>query len=400
MPKLGTVLFRMGVILPPNTTISSKAPVCELYRAGSPLVPDTLTSDQANACFIPSPPQIIPGTQAIDFGSRFVETGKIFQFIFWIRASVPLINAPLIGYVKSDRFGWMQPGTIINTNQDAYPAPSAGKIVYEVWGNFLRKEFRTARFDGTGDRLIDSGQAGFQYWPKWMPDERIVFGRKDQHMMGPGRPWLMKADGTSKSLLFASGPLSASTADVGTPRISRDGAWWVLVARTASSHTFDVWTARSDGTEQTPRTKDANIDWGPVWCGPDLYAFIANTVNGVQICKLSLDQSYFELWDLSTDWRRTNLASHPSHDVLAFTAEASLGGHREVHLWDRFGGERRLCDGFSPTYSKDGQWIFFLRRTNISSNNWRISLYRIDLSGKRETEVIAKDMVSADCSLQ
>ena len=121
------------------------------------------------------------------------------------------------------------------------------------------REIFVMNADGTAQlNLTESG--GLDADPDWSPDgSRLLF--VSAHT-GPTSVWSMNADGTDPVDITGSGNFDAD------PAWSPDGNHIVFTREITGGLTFNLWTARADGTAQLPITgavstqRNSFADWG------------------------------------------------------------------------------------------------------------------------------------------
>jgi hypothetical protein len=389
-PPVGNVPTINGVFLPANVSLlTQSSPQCLLQNTSG--TQTDVTTDPAADCRL-SRPALQNG--ALSLGDRPIPSFRIFIITFMVVANAPVSGQKIRGYVGS-QYGDLVPEVTLRTASQPAPPPNAGRIAYKAYPFFpVVESIETMRFDGTDvRRLVSSDLTNDMHVgnPVWSPDgSRLIF---DSYRPLPGAPtsyavhsYVMNSDGTNQQRLIQSGPLSTMTCMA--PRLSSDGALMVLSASSPGLTTqfpgpfWSMWTMNSDGTGQVQHTDEANALY-PVWIGPRALACI---VEHRDILTMNTDESDVSRFNLNSDWIRSDLASHRSHNILAFTAKR-VGNFddEEIHLWDRSAGERSIGKGRYPTFSPDGLWVAYSKRTIQPNGTPIVELFRKDLSGERET---------------
>lgn len=389
-PPVGYVPTVNGVDLPANVSLvqNTTSPTCFL-RNTTNNTESEVTLDTAADCTIAHPPL---QNGALSLGNRSIPAFRIFTFNFQAVANAPVAGQVIKGFVGS-QYGNLSPQVSFRTATQAAPPPTAGRIAYRSFpagpGYPLTEAIETMRFDGTDvRRLVSSDMTNDMHVgnPVWSPDgSKIMF---NSYRPLPGAPtsyashsFVMNAsNGANQQRLISTGPLAATVCTV--PRLSPDGALMVMSALTQQF--WCMWTMNANGTGQVQHTEGANC-LDPVWIGP---RSIAAIVDHRDIVTMDSDESNFFRHTLGGQFIRSDLASHPAHRILAFTAKSTSDlDDDEIHLWDSGVGERSIGKGRYPTFSPDGLWVAYSKRTVQPNGTQIVQLFRKDLSGQRETMI-------------
>ncbi len=134
----------------------------------------------------------------------------------------------------------------------------------------------------------------------------------------------------------------------------------------------DLWTAKTDGSDLQPLTRDAFVERRPLWVAPDIVAFESN--RGGQM----------DLWQLSTTTKRaTQLTSSLMVEVPTGASSDGTVAFQQldnsVNLWHlglKSGTTRQLTgDALSdywPTASADGTRVAFQRARPTPAEGWEL----------------------------
>jgi Tol biopolymer transport system component len=169
-------------------------------------------------------------------------------------------NSPVDGdeiYVMDADGGGQRPVTrTLHSIDDAWPswAPDGKRLV------FARETPRdsaiyTVNVDGTGLRRLTRDKQALDTQPNWSPDGKQIVYESDLFML-PGQIFVMRADGTDRRQL-TDPTVGASS----RPSWSSDGKRIVFMA-SRGRHT-DIWTMRTDGTQQQQLTRSRGFDGFP-----------------------------------------------------------------------------------------------------------------------------------------
>ncbi len=128
-----------------------------------------------------------------------------------------------------------------------------------------------ASADGTG-KPVTLSTADFAWDPAWSADSRTVAWHEwDLAAMSWQRSRIVRRDADCVGdIVVVDGATDSEAIAVGQPRYSPDGAWLAWVSD--RSGWWNVWVARSDGTDPRPLLDEANDHASPAW-GPGQRSF-------------------------------------------------------------------------------------------------------------------------------
>ncbi|HLJ48250.1 MAG TPA: protein kinase [Bryobacteraceae bacterium] len=234
-------------------------------------------------------------------------------------------------------------------------------------------------------RLADAG-----YNPSWSPDgTQVVYAEESV-----ARP--EDRSGRSSHLWtvdIASGRKRQLTKEDGVqPQWSPNGrhiAYWSIDL----DGDRDIWTVAADGGQPVRITKDAFLDWDPVWSADGMFIyFCSNRGGSMGIWRVPIKESSGEAEGAPEPVRAPG--SYPAHlsfsrdgSRLAYVQQATTGSLRTV----RFDPVRpailsepkeiiRSADGVSrPALSPDGQWLAY----NTTEQDESLFVVGVDGNGLR-----------------
>ena len=183
-------------------------------------------------------------------------------------------------------------------------------------------------FDGTGLTRLTATENVWDSDPVWSPEgTRIAFTRIYPTQNSREEVWLMHADGTGQQYTGVSGF---------APRWSPDGSRFVYSSR--KSGNSEIYTCRTDGTDEVKLTSTAADEMYPMW-SPDgsQIAYSASTGN---LNDFSSNRKTYEIYIMNGDGsnvrRLTNNTDYdatprwsPSGTSLAFESD-----RHEANTWE------------------------------------------------------------------
>lgn len=226
---------------------------------------------------------------------------------------------------------------------DAAPSPDGARIAYAVRDVEGYTDIWVANRDGSGARLLVTGE-GNDEWPSWSPDgNRIAFQSERGGALND--IWVINADGTGLQRLTTD-PLPAVTQEI-QPVWSPDGTRIAFAGN--GGGTYDIYTIKPDGTDLKRITSSVDSELEPGW-SPDGTRFVARvttTNNEWDIVVLRTDGvlvRHIPLpgWQRSPSWR-------PDGKSITFSSQAATGQPWQV--WtvnpDGTNAQQQTSDSFT-----------------------------------------------------
>ncbi|HKG10196.1 MAG TPA: Ig-like domain-containing protein [Gaiellaceae bacterium] len=160
--------------------------------------------------------------------------------------------------------------TSLGTNRAPAFSPDGTKIAFESDRPGGSYDIWVMNADGTGQANLTNEPLGDDVSATWSPDgTRLAF---DSSRTGDREIWVMNADGTGQQKLTASGGLDAD------PDWSPDGSRLLFVSE--RSGPTSVWSMNVDGTSPVDVTSAGNYDADPAWSPDGSHIVFTREVTG------------------------------------------------------------------------------------------------------------------------
>ena len=376
-PPRGGVEVQLGTFLPPftsfNSTGASPRPRC-FFKPPDPPPPlkpsqwSEVTNDPLTTC-----PAQLPTTRwanvTWNLNQHDVPRNSFFEVRFPVSSSWPLPGNNLVGWVGS-QYGDIYATVPVRVTGAMPPPPSRGKLAFVQNPPFA--SIYTMNYDGSDRTLI--AEEAYAGQPAWSPDgARIAFV---SYRDGLAQIYVMNANGTGQRRITTNPPLRGMTC--GSPKWSPEGDRILCSAATQGGN-WQIYTVDLNGNHRQLTTGPVN-KISPVWMPRTReIAFIGDgdiylmDYGGQNVLRSTSDGS---------SQRRYELASHPAHDLLAYTV---LGDPRRIRIWNA-SETYPLTDGEGITFSPDGNWLAYTKREQLAGGA-TYSLFRIDLGASRDTPI-------------
>ena len=220
--------------------------------------------------------------------------------------------------------------------------------------------------DGSGiHRVDDSG-----YNPSWSPDGKSIvcseesITRPEDRQLALSRLWVVDVASGRKKLLRQT--------DAVQPRWSPHGnriAYWAI---DRSGHR-DIWTMTASGGDPVAVTKDAYVDWNPVWSPDGKYLYFASDRGGgMNVWRVPIHEKsgrtlgppepvttpspYSGHLDFSRDGRRL---AYVQYSVRASVKKVRFDPFTQSVLSEPADVTPDGKQATRPSVSPDGQWVAF-----------------------------------------